>query len=122
MFSNDDFFKVLATFFLTTNFFIVALFFGSFLSLSEDSLVKEFVTILFYLSITSIIIFPLHFINFPFYKYYWRDGVANNISYRKGLIFSISTIILEFFVILWIFIMIITILYYPIFKNIFHLF
>lgn len=122
MFTNDDFFKVLTTFFLTTNFFILSIFFGSFIILSEDSLVKEFMTILLYLSLTSIIIFPFHFINFPFYKYYWYNGAKNNISYRRGLIFSISTIIIEFFVILWIIILIISILYYPIFKNIFHLF
>ena len=122
MFSNDDFFKAIITFFVTTIFFFLVLFFGSFLSLSNDPLVKEFVTIILYLSLTSIIIFPLYFVVFPFYKHYWVNGEENETNYRTGEIFAIFMLIIEFLVVFWIVLMISVILYYPIFKNVLKIF
>ena len=120
MLTNDDFFKATTTFFLTISFFILTIFFGVLVLVSADSQVKDFINLLLLFSMSSIVIFPLHFIVFPLYKEYWVEQKEIK-SISRYILVSV-TIIIEALVGLWIVWMILTIFYYPIYENIFGLF
>ena len=124
MFSNDDFFKATITFFVSIILFISVLFFGAIvLSIfHENSLLTEFFTLFLYLTMSSIILFPVHFIIHPFYDHYFVDLDVYESHYLLGRSFGILSIIIDGLIGLWVLLMIIILLYYPIYKNILGIF